>query len=191
MQQKCEGPAHPARGGRASQNKPQAPSLSSGPRSEGEGSAEILRDTRPPSPPALDDAIQRLLKTILVNVGQGSLHVTPRRHVSCSPGKGARFSIAISASPKAITNARITAATRNLIEKICKINKFPHRAIRLPARQVEGGQGRERGRCWTTACSRTAAALRDGSMHTHTACPTLLAGKGGGSLKDRSAPALS
>ena len=71
---------------------------------------------------------------------------------------------------------------KDLIEKVCKINKFHVEQFAYllgKLKAVKEGEGTLLDNCMIAYGS----GIEDGSMHTHTACPTLLAGKGGGSLK--------
>ncbi len=72
--------------------------------------------------------------------------------------------------------------SKALIEKVCKINRFHVEQLayllgRLQA--VKEGAGT----LLDSSMIVYGSAIEDGNFHTHTDCPTLLAGKGGGSIK--------
>ena len=71
---------------------------------------------------------------------------------------------------------------KSLIEKVCKINKFHVEQFAYllgKLKAIKEGEGTLLDNCMIAYGS----GIEDGSMHTHTRLPTLLAGKGGGSLK--------
>ncbi len=71
---------------------------------------------------------------------------------------------------------------KTLIENVCKINKFhveQYAYLLGKLKAVKEGEGT----LLDNSMIVYGSGIEDGSMHTHTAVPTLLAGKGGGSVK--------
>jgi hypothetical protein len=71
---------------------------------------------------------------------------------------------------------------KRLIENVCKINKFHVEQLAYllgKLKAIPEGDGTLLDNCMIAYGS----GIEDGSMHTHTSVPTLLAGKGGGTLK--------
>ncbi len=71
---------------------------------------------------------------------------------------------------------------KRLIENVCKINKFHVEQFAYllgKLKAIPEGDGTLLDNCMIAYGS----GIEDGSMHTHTSVPTLLAGKGGGTLK--------
>ena len=71
---------------------------------------------------------------------------------------------------------------KGLIEKVCKINRFHVEQLAYLAgklKSIREGDGTLLDSCMIAYGS----GIEDGSLHTHTSLPTVLLGKGGGTLK--------
>jgi len=71
---------------------------------------------------------------------------------------------------------------QKLIENVCKINQFHIEQFAYLLSKLKAVREGE-GTLLDNSMVVYGSGIEDGSLHTHTDCPTLLAGKGGGSLK--------